>query len=300
MASAAQNRRGIIAMLIAMTLFVGNDTLMKLAREVYPAGQAIALRAIFAISAGLALVFIFGEARKIGMALKPIVLLRGVIEATVALTFIWALAGLPLGDITAILMASPLIIVVIAVMLKIERVGWRRAAALVVGFVGVLIVIRPAPESFNASAILALISAVLVAARDLMTRKIGSDVPATVVSLTTTVIVAATSLGVGLFESWQPAWRVETAYLAVAAVLVTLGSLLIVIAFRDTDVGIVSGYRYSVVVIAVLIGYLVWGDIPAPSAAFGIALIVGSGLYTLHRARVRPDSKLKIESGPTP
>lgn len=300
MASAAQNRRGIIALLMAISLFVGSDTLMKLAREIYPAGQAIALRAIFAITAGVVLVFLFREERLLGKSLKPYVLLRGVIEGIVALTFMWSLGKLPLANITAILMASPIIIVVMAVLLGIENVGWRRSLAVLVGFLGVLLVIRPAPENFDIPAIVALISAVLVAARDLLTRKIGSDIPATVVTLSTTVVVGAASLALGFFETWQPAWRLETLYLAVAAVLVTIGSVLTVIAFRSADIGVISGYRYSVVVFAVLVGYLVWGDMPDTWALAGITLIVASGLYTLHRQRVRPDSKLQIESGPPP
>lgn len=287
-------------MLTAMSLFVSSDTLMKLGREVYPAGQALALRTIFALGAGMALVLLFREGHHLRKALKPYVVLRGLIEGIVALTFMWSLGQLPLANITAILMASPIIIVVLAVLLRIERVGWRRTLAVVAGFLGVLLVIRPAPENFDIPAIVALISATLVATRDLLTRKIGSDIPATVITLTMTVIVGAAALGLGLFETWQPAWRVETIFLALSAVLVTIGSVLTVIAFRSGDVGLISGYRYSVVVFAVLIGYLVWGDLPDGWALAGIMLIVASGLYALHRARVRPDSKLKIESGQTP
>lgn len=293
MASAADNRRGIIAMLTAMTLFVGNDALMKLARDVYPAGQAISIRTVFAVATGLVMVWALGEWRKLPMALRPLVLGRGLVESLVALTFIWSLGLLPLGNITAILMASPLIIVLLAVVLGIERVGWRRTVALLVGFVGVIIVVRPTPEGFNLAALMALLSAVLVAGRDLMTRSIGSDIPSTVISVTTTVLVGVVSLAFGMLESWVPVWRIETLYLAGAAVLVSIGSLFIVSAFRNTDIGVVTGYRYSVVVIAVLVGYLVWGDVPDVYAVLGILLIVGSGLYTLHRQRVRPDSRLK-------
>lgn len=285
-------------MVAAMSLFVGNDTLMKLAREVYPTGQAIALRTVFAVIAGLAMVFLLGEGGKLRLALRPFVLLRGLIESTVALSFIWALGLLPLGNITAILMTSPLIIVVLAVVLRIERIGWRRSVAVAVGFCGVLLIVRPAADGFNAAAIVALVSAILVGWRDLLTRAIGNEVPSTVISLTTTVLVGMVALGYGLFEVWQPFWRIETIYVAGAAVLVSSGSLCIVSAFRNTDIGVISGYRYSIVVFAVLIGYLVWGEVPDALAIAGIALIVGSGLYTMHRQRVRPDSNLKLPGGP--
>jgi drug/metabolite transporter (DMT)-like permease len=298
LASAAENRRGVVAMLTAMSLFVGNDALMKLAREVFPAGQAIALRAVFAVLAGLAMVLVLRDGGRLMLAFRPLVLARGLVESAVAITYIWALGALPLGNITAIVLASPIIIVVLAVLLRIERVGWRRTAAVIVGFCGVLVVVRPTADGFSMAAIVALISAVLVGCRDLMTRGIGNEVPSTVISLATTAIVGLISIAYGMIEIWQPVWRIETVYLAIAAVLVSMGSVFIVGAFRNTDVGVISGYRYSVVIFAVIVGYFVWGDVPDPVAFGGMALIVGSGLYTMHRQRVRPDSNLKLPSGP--
>ena len=298
MASAVENRRGVIAMVTAMSLFTCNDTLMKLAREVYPVGQAIAIRTIFAVLAGLMLVLAFREGGKLMLAFRPRVLLRGVIEASVALSFIWALGKLPLANITAIGMASPLIIVVLAVVMGIEKVGWRRTLAVAIGFCGVLVVVRPSADGFSAAALVALLSAVLVGFRDLLTRSIGDDVPSAVISLTTTVIVGVVAIGYGLFESWEPVWRRETFYVAAAAVLVSTGSFFIIAAYRHTDVGVVSGFRYSVVIFAVALGYLVWGDVPDSLAFAGIGLIVGSGLYTMHRQRVKPDSNLNLPSVP--
>ncbi|MCU4182151.1 DMT family transporter [Bosea sp. BH3] len=298
MASAAENRRGIVFMLAAMSLFVVNDALMKLARETYPAGQALTLRATFAIVVGFALVFAAREGDRLAMAFRPRVLLRGMLESIGALTFSWSLGLMPLANITAINMASPLLIVAIAVLLGMERVGWRRALALTVGFIGVLLVVRPGADSFNAAALVAVVSVFLTSGRDLTTRSIGDDVPSTVVSLTTTVLVGVVALGYGLTEEWQPIWRLESIYVALAAVLVTIGTFFIISAFRRTDVGVISQYRYTVIIFATLLGYFVWGDVPDLLAFAGIGLIIGSGLYTMHRQRVRPDSNLKL-SGKT-
>lgn len=298
MASAAENRRGIIFMLVAMSLFVINDVFMKLSREVYPAGQAIALRTGFAIVVGFALVIAAREARHLRKALRPRVLQRGMLEAVNALTFGWSLGLMPLANLTAINMASPLLIVALAVLLRIETVGWRRAVALAVGFVGVLFVVRPGAESFNAAAVVAVVSTFLVAARDLTTRTIGDDVPSTVVSLTTTVLVGIVAIAYGFTETWLPVWRIQTVYVALAAILVTVGTFFIISAFRRTDVGVISQYRYAIVVFATVLGYLVWGDVPDLYAFIGVALIVGSGLYTMHRQRVRPDSNLKLTRKP--
>lgn len=293
MASAADNRRGILFMLAAMTLFVCNDTFMKLARELYPPGQALLLRAAFAVVIGVALIFAVGEQDRIGMAVQPRVLLRGTLEAMSALLFGWSLGLLPLATITAINMASPLMIVVLAVLFRVETVGWRRILALLVGFAGVLIVVRPGAESFGIGAVVALISTVFTAGRDLATRMIGAQVPSTVVALTTTILVGLIGACFGLTEVWQPIGRLETVYVLFASVLVTAGTFCIISAFRRTDVGVVSQYRYSVIVFAALIGYLVWGDLPDAIAFAGMGLIVASGLYTMHRQRVKPDSALK-------
>jgi drug/metabolite transporter (DMT)-like permease len=300
LASAAENRRGTIAMIMAMSLFICNDTLMKLAREVYPAGQAIALRTIFAVIAGFVMVLAMREGGKLRLGLRPLVLLRSLLDAGTALCFIWALGKLPLGNVTAIGMASPLLIVLFAVLLGIERVGWRRTVALIVGFIGVLIVVRPTAEGFNPAAVVALLSAVFVAARDLLSRRIGSSVPSTVVSLTATIVAGTLATGLGTAEEWEPIWRRETIYLAAAAVLVSSASLFIISAFRSADIGVISGMRYSIVIFAVIIGYLVWGDVPDAAAFAGMALIIGSGVYTMHRQSVVPDSNLKKTGGPPP
>jgi len=297
-ASPEQNRRGIVAMLAAMAFFICNDALMKLARDAYPTGQAIALRGVFALLIALGLVVAFRDLPKLRLATRPILLLRGAIDAVVTLAFIWSLAKLPLADLTAILLATPIIIVVLAVVLGIERVGWRRTLAVLVGFCGVLIVLRPGASSFNAAALVALGCACLAACRDLLTRRIGNEIPSTVIALTTTVVAGIVACAFGLLETWQPVWRRETLYVAAAAALMTGGSICIISAYRNTDVGVVSGYRYSVVVLAVAIGYFVWGDVPDAIALLGIGLIVASGLYTMHRQHVLPESRLKIASAP--
>jgi drug/metabolite transporter (DMT)-like permease len=222
MATAAQNRRGIIALLAAMSLFCCNDALMKLAREAFPAGQAVALRSVFAILAGLGLVVAMGDWRKLSRGLRPLVLARAGVEAVSALTFNWALGLLPLANITTIAMASPLVIVLLAALLRIETVGWRRTLALVIGFIGVLIVMRPSAEGLSAAALIALTSTCLVAIRDLTTRFISNDVPSTIISLAAMVVVGLLGFGMGLVETWKSPLRIELLYLGLAALLMTV------------------------------------------------------------------------------
>ncbi len=285
--NAAANRRGIGAMVSAMALFVANDVLVKLASTYFPVGQLMAIRGAFACLFALAVVVALKNTVALPLILRPIVLLRGFTEGIIALMFITALKHLPIGNITAILMAASLIVIVLAVMLGLETVGWRRWAAVMVGFIGVLIMLRPSGDGLNWYSLLALGSATLVAVRELITKRLGPDIPSTIVALATTIATGLTGFLVSFTDVWQPLLLSHVLYLVGAAVFVALGNLAIIMAYRGTDVSVVSGYRYCIVVFAMILGYVVWGDVPDIWALLGSALIVGSGLYTLHRQRVR-------------
>jgi drug/metabolite transporter (DMT)-like permease len=274
-------------MVAAMALFVANDVLVKLASEHVPVGQLMAIRGAFACLFAFAVVVAMKNTTALPMILRPIVILRGVTEGIIALMFITALKHLPIGNITAILMAASLIVIVLAVMLGLESVGWRRWAAVTVGFIGVLIMLRPSGDGLNWYSLLALGSATLVAIRELITKRLGSDIPSTIVALATTIATGMTGLLVSFTDIWEPLVVTHVLYLAGAAVFVALGNLAIIMAYRGTDVSVVSGYRYCIVVFAMILGYLVWSDIPDLWALIGSALIIGSGLYTLHRQRIR-------------
>jgi drug/metabolite transporter (DMT)-like permease len=284
---AADNRRGIVAMLTAMTLFTGNDALLKIATAGLPPGQIMATRGAFGILLALALVIALGEARHLRELASPVVALRAALEAAVAFTFITALAALKLANITAILQATPIVLTVLAVLLGLERVGWRRWCAILVGFLGVLLVVKPDPGGFNLAAGLALLSATLVAVRDLVTRSIAGHVPTVVVGLSTTTAVTLLGLALTVGEDWRSLALREVALLALAAGFVTLGNLAIIRAYRIGEMSAVSPFRYTVILTSLAVGYLAFGELPDATAVAGIALIVLSGVYAIHRDTMR-------------
>ncbi len=279
------NRRGIIAMLLAMAFFVTNDAIVKLASATFPTSQIMAVRGIFASLFALGLVVALREARSLRKLASPLVALRAALEAIVSFLFLTALALLPLANVSAIMQATPIILTLMSIAIGIERVGWRRWLAILTGFLGVLLIVRPGAEGFNIYAVIALSAAFLVAVRDLVTRRIGEEIPSIVVALSTTVAVGLSGFVVALVkgDEWAPFFIVETNMLLIAAVLVTLANLAIVMAFRNTDVSVVSPFRYSVVVLAIILGYLFFDELPDLLALGGIVLIVGSGIYTIHR-----------------
>jgi len=200
---------------------------------------------------------------------------------------------MPLAEITAILMLAPLLITALSMIFFGEKVGWRRWSAVVVGFLGMLLVVRPGDGTFPLFALgLAFASVLGVAARDITTRRMPLDVPTAIIALMS--IVGTTLAGVVLSLSGQ-AWRPVTPELALivgaAALFVAIGNYAIVSACRDAELSVVSPFRYVVIIWAVLLGILVFGDWPRPLALAGIALIGASGLYTLHRERIRQRSQ---------
>ena len=280
------NIKGIVAMCAAVALFTVNDTLVKLVAGQMAPHQILLVRGCFASFFALVLVFAAKEQRCLVMLAQPFVLARCCIEGFIAFTFISALTVLPLADITAILLVSPLIITVIAAVFFKENVRWRRWAAVILGFIGMLLVVKPGAYGMQSASLLALASALGVAARDLMTRHLPMTIPSRVVAAGTTMATTVLGFILALFQPWI-AFEGRTLLMLVgAAVVVSLGNLAIIVAFRDVDVSVVSPYRYTVIVWAVVAGAIVFGDIPSGVSWLGIALIIGSGLYTLYREAV--------------
>lgn len=283
----AANRRGIIAMLASMTFFVFGDTVLKIAAATFPPGQIMAVRGAFAVLITLGFIAGTKQLGELGRGLSRLVLLRAALEAGVAFLFITSLAVLPLANITAIVQSTPILLTFMAVVLGIEQVGWRRWGAILCGFAGVLLIVKPSAAHFDIYALLAFATAMLITVRDFVTRSIGVHVPSSVITFSTTLAVAIAGLLVAVAEDWQPVGLSEAALLFAAAVLVTLGNATIVMAYRQTDVSVVSPFRYTNVPFAILLGFVVFAELPDAMTFAGIALIIGSGVYTIHRERVR-------------
>jgi drug/metabolite transporter (DMT)-like permease len=285
--TAADNRRGILALTVAMAFFVSNDTLTKLASETLPPGEIMTIRGVFASLLAMGLAAWMGHAGRWRLLLQRRVMVRAIIELLVAVAFLSALGHMALGDLTAVMQASPLITALICALSGLEPMGWRRWLAVIAGFAGVLLVVRPTGESFGWASWTALGASSLVAARDLVTRQIRSEVPTVLVLVATSVVVMAGGLLLIPVETWAaPSPRIATE-LAFAGLFVAAGHYFSIAGFRNTDVAVVSPFRYSIILWAGLFGFLVFGERPDLTALLGAAVIAASGLYTVHRERVR-------------
>ena len=280
-----ENLRGIIAITFCNFLFLINDTQLKLAGDELPFAQILFMRGLFATILLVPIVIISGAWRSARLVWHWGVLLRMIAEVCATLLFFYALLNLPIGNINAILQVVPLMVTAAAAIFLGERVGWRRWLAIGIGFCGVLVVIRPGLAGFNSFSLVAIASMVFVTFRDMTTRYMPRALPALLVALTTAITVGGASLGAGvvLGEEWVvPSWRSFT-LIAVASVFLIGGYILAVDFMRHGDISVVAPFRYSVVVWAIIVGYIVWGEIPDLPMLLGTTIIIATGVYTFHR-----------------
>jgi len=281
------NRRGIRLMVAAMACFVVNDTIVKYVSESMPAAQLIFVRGL------LASLLVFAIARARGVALRPAQLARGwtagraLIDAVASVMFLVALFHLPIANATAINMAAPLFITVLAVVVLRERVDTARWFAVVVGFLGVTLVIRPGADGFNAFALLCLGATLLHAVRDLVTRRIPPGVPSLAITFATAVAVTLLAGALSLLEGFRAFGLGELGLLAAASVFLSVGYLVVIASVRVGDISVTAPWRYTGLLWAVLLGWVIWGHVPDGPGWAGIALVVCAGLYLVQRERMR-------------
>ncbi len=280
-----------------MATFAANDTLVKMAAQRYPLGEVIFVRGLFTIAFIAAAMAATGQIRMIRGSMNSRVVARGLLEGLAAILFTSSLLRMPIAEASAIILISPLIITAMAAFFYGEAVGWRRWTAIAVGFAGAMLVVKPAPGAFNAWALVVLVCAFVSASRDLITRNLDPKIPATVVSFTAASAVTLLGLGLGAFESWRPIDSSGMALIAVTAAFLAVSNFFLVLAFRGVEVSAVSPFRYSLIVWAAIGGYLAFGETPDVLAVAGAALIVGSGVYALHRERIR-QRQLAATAGP--
>lgn len=273
-------------MTLAMATGGVSDTVVKALAAEMNMGQIMLLRGI----AASILIWLFarqrGALRPMRVAAHPMVVLRSLGEIGATVTFLIALARIPLANASALLQAIPLAVTMGAALFLHEPVGWRRWTAIGVGFVGVLIVVRPGLEGFTTDSLLVLATVAFAAVRDLATRRIPPGVPSLFISTVTAPAIALTgALLLVPLGGWQPVTPVAGVQLLAAAVLLLVNYQFMTMAVRSGDLSFVAPFRYTNLPCAILLGLVVFGEVPDVFMIVGAAVIVGSGLYALHRER---------------
>lgn len=289
------NRDGILAMTFAMACFIANDALVKYVSQSLPAAQLIFIRGLFATAFLLAVAHRMGLLRRTpGQASDPLrqlllrpVWLRAVIDAVATIAYLTSLFNLPIGNATAISMATPLLITLFAVLVWRERVGPGRWLALACGFTGVLLIVQPDAGGFNAWALLCFLATVLHTVRDLITRTIPEQVPSILVTVSTTVAVTLLAGLMSVAHPWAPLDARQLLLLGAASIFLSGAYYLIIVGMRTGEMSLIAPFRYTGLLFALLLGWLVWREVPNTAAWTGIALLVGAGIYVLHSQRTR-------------
>lgn len=282
------NLRGALLLCVATAGYTINDTFMKVALQSLPLGQILFIRSL--MTAAL-LVILFGRVFKpsqFRLLLHPAAIARISGEIATTFFFLMGLMHLPLAFATSIHQALPLIITIGAAFFFSEQVGWRRWCAVSVGFIGVLIIVRPGLEGFNVWSISALCAVLSAAMRDLVTRKVPKELHASTVSLTTTTALAIfglVSVAIAPSGSWQPMETSDLGHMLGAAVAMMIGYQAIFSALRIGELSFMAPFRYTGLLWATLFGYLVFADVPDQLTILGSTLVIASGLYTLYRER---------------
>jgi len=271
-------------MVVSQAGYTVNDTFMKALSDEVPFFQAMFLRGV-AVSVLMALLALWmGQLTwRVARGDRLLMLLRTAAETAAAFFFVSALFNMPIANATAILQVLPLTVAIAAWLFLGEPLGWKRLAAIAVGFCGVMLIIRPGFEGFTVWSIYALAAVLAVTVRDLVTRRMSSALP----SLT---VAFAGSLGVTLFAAigaatsdWAPVSPLAAAQLGGAVVSLIAGYLFAVMVMRVGEIDFIAPFRYASLIAALVLGYLVFGDWPDILTLVGSAIVVGTGLYALYR-----------------
>ena len=279
--------RAAVLMVLGWGLVTVNDALMKALTGDFPLGQVVGIRGLFVAIPLLWLVHRAGGWHSLRTRHPGAQLLRSVLLVASTFLFVGSLRYLPLADATAITLAAPVIVTAIAPWLLGERVGWRRRSAVAVGFVGVVVMLRPGFEEFRWAALLPLGAACSEACRDVLTRRMVRTETSESMLAYSSALVTLAGLASIPFDA-APMGIVDVAWLAGAACAMGLGQFMLADAFRYAEAATIAPLRYSNLLWAMLLGALVFGQWPDMFTLIGAGLIVGSGAYILYREQRRP------------
>lgn len=282
-----ENLRGALFMVLAMAGFAIEDTLIKTLTSTLPTWQIVLFLGLGGSTMFGLLTLARGQALWNRHMLTAPVLLRNLGELIGVLGMVTALALSDLSSTSAILQALPLMVTLGAALFLGEAVGWRRWSAVGIGFIGVLLIVRPGLDGFDANAIYAVIAVIGLAIRDVATRRITKELSSIQLSWLAFLVGVPAALGLSFISPSD--WVAPTAWTgAVALGTVAMGGLAYVMLIQATrlgDLSFVTPFRYSRIAFALLAGALFFDERPDGLMLLGIAIIIGSGLYTLWRER---------------
>ncbi len=289
---------GIGLMLLGFFLFSANDALGKWMAATYSPGQILLFRSLAALAILTPFLLRAGIGSLFDLERPWLHVLRLAFATTEVFFFYWAVSGLALADIMTYYLAGPIYVTVLAAVLLKERVGWRRWTAVAVGFVGVLIALRPSTGVFTYHAAIALTGSLLYAGFLVVTRRLRTTSGLT---MATWQVVAALVVGavVAPFQ-WVPITHgTDLLLLCMLGVSALAAIVCVNRSLRLAPASVVVPYQYTLIVWAVMFGYLFFNDVPSLRVLIGAAIIVAAGLYIFFREQtVAEEPVAQVSPGP--
>ncbi len=274
--------RGIAYMIVGSLLLTMNDAMVKWASSEFQLGQILASRGLAALII-IALVLCWRKEFHIFRVKYPgVQLIRAALMIASTFLFVSGLRLMPLAENVAVAFVGPVFVTALAPLMLAEQVGWRRWTAVLVGFAGVLVMLRPGAGGLNWAALLPAGAALCGAFRDLLTRRISHTEASGTTLFYSTLGVTLAGAVMAPF-AWQPPGMGDLGLLAMAGVLLCIAHFLHIETFRFAEAALVTPFRYSSLLWAGAIGFLIWGDTPDLWTVLGAALLIASGLYIFHR-----------------
>ena len=278
--------RGILSMIAGGGALTVSDAATKWLTASLPIGEILFVRAAVVALVILAVMSRGGWLAGLRVGRWRNIGARSCLAVGSTFLIVSSLARLPLSEVIAILFVGPLFVAVLSGPLLGERVSIHRWLAVLVGFTGMLIIVRPGTAAFQVAALLPVVAAMVAATRDIVTRRISSTETSIAILFYSMVALTVAGLATAPF-GWQPMSIVDLAIAAFTGVMFGLGHYFIIEGYRYAEASVVSPYRYANLIWAVLLGFMLWGEIPSVWVLVGAPLVVGSGLYILLHERSR-------------
>lgn len=281
------NIRGAAFMVFAMFCFAVEDGLIKLLADAIPVGQVLSVICLGGLLAFLGWALVKGDRLWQPAYLDRKVLLRSFCDVAGSVMFVTAITLIPLTTASAVIQATPLVVAMGAALFLGQAVGWRRWLAIIVGFIGVLIIIRPGMEGFTPATLLAVGGMLGLAARDLFTRGLTVQLSGPQLATHTFALVVPAGLLLTVLrgQSFVVPDVQQSLILFAAIIIGMIAYLAIVAATRGGNAGIISSFRYSRMIFALFVGFIMFAEVPDAQTLIGAAIIMASGIYTLWRER---------------
>jgi len=280
----SENFRGALLMMISMGAFVLNDAFVRLAGDTLPLGQILFIRGLLTTVRIISFCIYGGVFRlTVSKADKWRIFFRSFAEALTAYFFLTAVMNMPFANVTAILQILPVTVTLAAAFVFKEKVGVFRITLIILGFLGVILIINPSADGFNFYAFYALIAVVLITIRDLITRKLSSEVPTLIPTVSASIGVLLFSIILMINTPLQSLNTQNSIYIILAAFFIIFGYYTAVLVMRSGEISFISPFRYTAILFALILGFIFFDEQPDKIALLGIVIVMLSGIILMMR-----------------